>query len=180
LRSAARSFTMIGDMALSDFDTWLRELDPELIRREIQELRDEQAAIERKIWQRQHALTILGEAAPPARTDEPRLPTPDQPPLDPEDAADMDRGPREGETVIEDMREKEQLLLGILRETPGGALHLREVRKLLGVRSIHFEGTPPRGVLWRLAQRGELESRGQGVYALPAPDGGADATGTQR
>lgn len=171
---------MIGDMALSDFDTWLRELDPELIRREIQELRDEQAAIERKIWQRQHALAILGEVAPTARTDEPRLPAPDQPPLDPDEAADMDRGPREGETVIEDMREKEQFLLELLRESPAGALHLREVRKILGARSVHFEGTPPRGVLWRLAQRGELESRGQGVYALPASDSGADRTETQR
>jgi hypothetical protein len=177
----------------TDFDSWVAQIDPEELQRQIVDLQNEIEERRVQIEKRSQALRLikLSRRTGRAREDhaagttsaeqpeggETRTEPPDSTGFEEDGRADV-AGEDVGTSaeasqvarIIAGMEEKEQILIELLREAPDRRMHVRDVRKALDDHRIQFDGTPERGVLWRLAQRGAIGKVRQGVYELPADE----------
>jgi hypothetical protein len=170
-----------------DFDSWLRELDAETLAREIEELDQQRRRITGEITKRQQALDLYKAWHADieethelvARPEEPIFPAVEETPLAPNEIAEIESGPPEGFEVVHDMAEKETILYKIVKEAGPNGIHMRDVRRALADLHLYFEGTPERGVLWRMQQAGDLDKVRQGVYRLRQAQEGYDPEAAQ-
>ena len=150
-------------------DDVLRQLDPIVIRNEIAELRAQAERIAAEIAKRQQILDVRRRFIPDDPAEAAKT-------TGAEGISDDTRteGKRteatvaqegDGVTVVRDFRAKERILADVLYDAPEG-LHLRDVRRELEKRRIRFDGTPERGVLWRMEKEGVVEKVRPAVYRL--------------
>lgn len=169
---------------MQDLDRWLRDLDVAKVQKEIDDLSAEHLRIGAEITKRKQAIELRNRWLDDEGSagDEPERETVVEEAgggtLRAFGGGSVNSEPPTGSlgfatdenhlgTLVHSMAKKQQILLEILSASPDG-MHLKEIRKRLEDLKVTFEGTPERGVLWRMEKDGLLRKERQGVYAIQA------------